>query len=143
MKIILFSIIFIVTLHAFDAPHGLKQQILEKILTNISLNKELIIWSDDKELIEEFNKKGSFSTTATCEDATLLILENKKNLDKTCQEKAIFVMNYALLKEIPQSFGAMFWKKGRPNIVIIAPRAKQSSIVISEKLDDYLEEKIW
>jgi hypothetical protein len=143
MKTVFFSLIFIVTLQAFDASNGLKQQILEKILTNISLNKELIIWSDNKELIEEFDKKDSFTTTADCKDATLLILENKKNLDKTCHEKAIFVLDYALLKEIPQSFGAIFWKKGRPNIVIIAPRAKQSSIIISEKLDDYLEEKIW
>ena len=143
MKTVFFSIIFIVTLHAFDASNGLKQQILEKILTNISLNKELIIWSDNKELVGEFDKKDSFTTTADCKDATLLILENKKNLDKACHEKAIFVLDYALLKEIPQSFGAIFWKKGRPNIVIIAPRAKQSSIIISEKLDDYLEEKIW
>jgi len=143
MKTAFFSLIFIVTLQAFDASNGLKQQILEKILTNISLNKELIIWSDNKELIEEFDKKDSFTTTADCKDATLLILENKKNLDKACHEKAIFVLDYALLKEIPQSFGAIFWKKGRPNIVIIAPRAKQSSIIISEKLDDYLEEKIW
>jgi hypothetical protein len=143
MKTAFFSLIFIVTLHAFDASNGLKQQILEKILTNISLNKELIIWSDNKELVGEFDKKDSFTTTADCKDATLLILENKKNLDKACHEKATFVLDYALLKEIPQSFGAIFWKKGRPNIVIIAPRAKKSSIIISEKLDDYLEEKIW
>jgi hypothetical protein len=94
-------------------------------------------------LVGEFDKKGSFTTTADCKDATLLILENKKNLDKACHEKVTFVLDYALLKEIPQSFGAIFWKKSRPNIVIIAPRAKQSSIIISEKLDDYLEEKIW
>lgn len=143
MKTMFFSIFFIVTLHAFDASYGIKQQILEKILTNISLNKELIIWSDDKELVEEFNKKGSFSTTTNCKDATLLILENKKNLEKICHEKAIFVLDYALLKEVPQSFGAIFWKKGRPNIVIIAPRAKAQSIIVSDKLDDYIEDKIW
>ena len=81
MKTVFFSIIFIVILHAFDASNGLKQQILEKILTNISLNKDLIIWSDNKELVGEFNKKGSFTTTTDCKDATILILENKKNLD--------------------------------------------------------------
>lgn len=44
---------------------------------------------------------------------------------------------------MPQSFGALFWKKGRPNIVIIAPRAKERAIEISQKLNEYVEEKIW
>jgi hypothetical protein len=37
----------------------------------------------------------------------------------------------------------MFWKKGRPNIVIIEPRIKEQNISISKKLDIYKEEKIW
>ncbi|MDD5399875.1 MAG: hypothetical protein PHQ93_01630 [Sulfurimonas sp.] len=137
------GVFFLIALAFADNTHAIKAEILEKIFANISMKKGLVIWSDDKELIEEFDKKGSYATTAYCKDATLLILENKKNLDKTCHEKAIFVLDYALLKEVPQSFGAIFWKKGRPNIVIIAPRAKAQSIIVSDKLDDYVEDKIW
>jgi hypothetical protein len=143
MKIVTAILALLFTLFGHEHTDGIKANILEKVFTNISINKTLIIWSDDKELIEEFNKKGSLATTANCKDATLLILENKKNIEQVCQNTPIFVLDYALLKEVPQSFGAIFWKKGRPNIVIIAPRAKSQSITISDKLDDYLEEKIW
>jgi len=143
MKAIIGVFFLIVFAFASDYTHTAKAEILEKIFANISMKKELIIWSDDKELIEAFNKKGSLTTTANCKDATLLILENKKNMEHMCDSKAIFVLDYALLKEIPQSFGAIFWKKGRPNIVILAPRAKAQSITISDKLDDYIEDKIW
>ncbi|MDD5373395.1 MAG: hypothetical protein PHO62_08225 [Sulfurimonas sp.] len=143
MKAII-GVFFLITLaFAADNTHAIKAEILEKIFANISMKKELIIWSDDKELIGEFDKKGTFTTTTHCKDATLLILENKKNIEKVCHEKAVFVLDYALLKEIPQSFGAIFWKKGRPNIVILAPRAKAQSIIVSDKLDDYVEDKIW
>lgn len=143
MKAAIGVFFLIVFAFAADNTHAIKAEIIEKIFANISMKKGLVIWSDDKELVEEFDKKGSFTTTADCKNATLLILENKKNLDKTCHEKAVFVLDYALLKEVPQSFGAIFWKKGRPNIVIIAPRAKAQSIIVSDKLDDYIEDKIW
>lgn len=138
------GILFLIILaFASDNTHAVKVEILEKIFTNISMKKELLIWSDDKKLIEIFNKKDSFATTANCEDATLLILEDKSNLEKNCKNKPIFVLEYSLLKEIPQSFGAIFWKKGRPNIIIISPRAKELSIDVSQKLSEYLEEKVW
>ncbi|OHE19968.1 MAG: hypothetical protein A2525_12225 [Sulfurimonas sp. RIFOXYD12_FULL_36_11] len=143
MKIVAGILTLLFTLFGHEHTDSIKADILEKVFTNISINKEIIIWSDNENLILEFKAKANFATASKCGDAYLLILENKQNIDKECQEKAIFVMNYALLKEIPQSFGAIFWKKGRPNIVIIAPRAKARSIKISEKLDDYLEEKIW
>lgn len=138
-------IILFLTLFAFASDHAsaIKVAILEKIFKGISLGKELVIWSDNKELSAEFEKRGNFSTTDICKDATLLILEEKKNLEKGCYDKAIFVLEYTLLKDIPQSFGAIFWKKGRPNIVILAPRAKAKSIIVSDALDDYIEEKVW
>jgi hypothetical protein len=47
------------------------------------------------------------------------------------------------LKEIPKSFGSMFWKKGRPNIVLIESRIKEQKISISKELEIYIEERIW
>lgn len=137
--------LILLSVFAFASHHtsGIKAEILSKIFSNISLGKEIVIWSDNQNLSAEFDKKGNFATAKTCQDATLLIVENKKLLDKGCSNKAIFVLDYALLNDIEQSFGAIFWKKGRPNIVILAPRAKAQSISISDALSDYVEEKVW
>lgn len=121
----------------------LQAQVLEKIFQNIAIKQEIVLWSDNKTVLEEIKKSGRFATTEDCLKATLLILQEKKNLPDGICKKAVFVLDYALLKEIPQSFGAMFWKKGRPNIVLIESRAQTYSIQIGKGLEMYVEEKIW
>lgn len=143
MKTFISILFLIVTASASESKYVIKAQILEKIFTNISIKNELIIWSDNKELLSELKKKTGLTTSMECKDASFIILKDKKNLKEECYKKSIFVLDYPLLKEIPQSFGAMFWKKGRPNIVIIAPRVKEQSIKVSDKLNKYTEDRIW
>lgn len=140
----LFLLLFLaLTLFANQEKEMIQAQILEKIFQNIVIKKEIILWSDNKTLLKEFEKKGHFKTTDDCREATLLIVEQTKNLPKQLCQKAIFVLDYALLKEIPESFGSMFWKKGRPNVVLIESRFKLHEIKVSQELEMYVEEKIW
>ncbi|MEA3369836.1 MAG: hypothetical protein U9Q40_00685 [Campylobacterota bacterium] len=141
MRFFLLSILSALLLSASGISHQVK--ILETIVSEISLAKEIKIWSDDKNIIQELNKNNKFITTRNCQDATFIILKDKKNLLNICSDIHIFVLNYKLLSEIPQSFGALFWKKGRPNIVIIEPRVKAQNINITKNLKPYLEEKVW
>lgn len=101
------------------------------------------VWSDNKSILKTLKENNNFKTTNNCKDASIVILQDQKKLTKECATRAIFVLNYELLSEIPQSFGALFWKKGRPNIVIIKSRIKAQSIQVSNDLKPYLEEKAW
>lgn len=143
MKKFLLLLTLALTLLADGKQYAIKAQILEKIFQNIETNKELVIWSDNKTLMEEFEKIGHFKTADDYRGASLLIIEEKNNFPKDIYKKAVFVLDYDLLKEIPQSFGSMFWKKGRPNIVLIEPRAKKHNIKISKELEMYVEERVW
>ncbi len=141
MRILLISILSALLLSASNISHQVK--ILEKVVSEISIDKRMVIWSDNREIIFELERNNKFLTTENCQDATLIILKDKKNLLKICSDIPIFVLNYKLLSEIPQSFGALFWKKGRPNIVIVEPRIKAQNIKASNNLRPYLEEKVW
>lgn len=139
-----FFLLLFLTLSLFANERDvIQEQILEKIFQNISIDKEIILWSDNKNLLQEFEKKGHFRTTDDCREATILIVQDKKNLPNELCRKSIFVLDYSLLKEIPESFGSMFWKKGRPNVVLIESRTKQQNIKISQELEMYVEEKVW
>ena len=142
MKALLLCLLLALTLHASDVNHH-QIRILEKILSEISIDKELSVWSDNKMIIDELKNNQQLNTSNSCEDADILILQKKENLTDRCKSKCIFVLNYNHLSEIKQSFGALFWKKGRPNIVIIEPRLKKQNITISKNLEPYLEEKVW
>lgn len=141
MKIIILLLIAIVTF-ASDTVH-FQAKILEKVLSDISTPKELKIWTDDTKILNELKDHKVLNMVNTICDSNLVIIKNKKHLSKECKADFIFVLQYNLLNEIPNSFGAMFWKKGRPNIVIIEPRINKQNISISKDLEPYLEERVW
>jgi len=141
---ILFILIFITqTLFAITNSDKLRVQIIEKIINEISLTKDKKVWSDNQNILYQLKYNDKLQVTYDCKDATILILENKKTIEKECEDKHIFVLNYQLLKDIPKSFGALFWKKGRPNIIIINPRINLQAIRVSNNLKPYLEDKVW
>jgi hypothetical protein len=143
MKIILIFIFSIFVLSARDNENNLRSQILHKVCTEISINKKLKVWSDNKDVLFHLKKYDELNTVDSCEKASFIILQDSNKLSKACESKHIFVLDYNLLSVVPKSFGAFFWKKGRPNIVIIEPRIKAQSIKISTALQEYLEEKVW
>ena len=137
-------ILIFLTLSLFASSINKHQiKILEKIMSEISIDKQIMIWSDNPKITSELKNNTKFIGGDNCEEATVIILENKKNLTTKCEKKYIFVLNYRLLSDVSQSFGALFWKKGRPNIIILEPRIKSQSIKISKNLEPYLETKIW
>ncbi|MCW8895887.1 MAG: hypothetical protein OQK48_08310 [Sulfurimonas sp.] len=142
MKAIITLLFSSLVLLASETNH-LQVKILETIITNIHLDKNIVVWSDNKNLLAELKKHNVLLTTNICEDATVIILQDKRKLEKECSSKHIFVLNYNSLSHVPQSFGALFWKKGRPNIVLIEPRIKSQLIKISKDLEPYLEERVW
>ena len=141
MKFLFLSILSALLLSASSVDSKVK--ILEKIISEISVNKQITIWSDDKEILSKIKNHKKFITTTACKKANFVILKDKKYLSKVCNDTHVFVLNYKLLSDIPQSFGALFWKKGRPNIVILESRIKKQNIKISKNLEPYLEDKIW
>ncbi|PHQ65129.1 MAG: hypothetical protein COB99_05750 [Sulfurimonas sp.] len=143
MKLLLTLIFFVTVTFASDSSDNLRIQILEKIISDISVNEETKVWSDNKNILNTLKSHNILNTTDNCEDATIIILQEYNNLITQCSSRAIFVLNYKLLSDIPQSFGALFWKKGRPNIVIIKSRIKAQSIQVSNDLNPYLEDKVW
>lgn len=144
MKAIIITLLLTASLLASENKEAVRAQIIEKILSNISIGRAKIVWSDNKELIAGFKKNGDLTTAVNCEKATIVVIENKENIQPdACKNKPVFVLNYNLLKDIPESFGAFFWKKGRPNIVIIQPRTESQNITVSKELTAYVEEKVW
>ena len=118
-------------------------KILETIISKISYDSDIIVWSDSINILSELKNKSILSTSYNCEEANILVLENVDNLPQECLTKNIFLLDYDLLSKIPKSFGALFWKKGRPNIVILEPRIDAQGIKITKELEPYLEEKVW
>ncbi len=142
MKSIFLSLLITLALEASSSnTHQIK--IIEKIFSEISIGEELKIWSDSSDILFGLQTSAHFKIVQNLQDANIIILEKSDTFLSEYLSKAIFVLNYSLLSEIPQSFGALFWKKGRPNIVIIQPRIEKQSITVSKDLYPYMEDRVW
>jgi len=117
-------------------------KILHYIVENINNNTLHKVWSDDARIRSSFGDLG-YSVVSDAKDADLIILKNAASFKKDHIKGKIFVLGYNLLNEIPQSFGAFFWKKGRPNIVFITSRVNKEHLKLSKELQEYEEERVW
>jgi len=136
----LFVISLLFTISLFADSKTLMYEIIGTVLDNLSTPKQKIIYSDDKDLLKALSKH--YAISQTCQESTFIILQ-KEQLPKECQSKDIFVLNYNLLRSVPQSIGAFFFQKGRANIVLLQPKLQKHNIKASPELKPYLEEKIW
>ncbi|SMP87027.1 hypothetical protein SAMN06314042_10526 [Epsilonproteobacteria bacterium SCGC AD-308-O04] len=136
-------LIALLSLSLLGDEYTAKVKILDSIFSQTSIKQDLTFWSDNKMILSQL--QNNHNVTNDCNKATFLIIENKRHVPKRCLEKQvyIFVLDYKLLSKIPQSFGALFWKKARANIVILKPRIKSQNITISDNLKSYLEDQIW
>ena len=101
------------------------------------------VWSDEEVVKKSFLSFSKFEVVSDFEEADLIIIKNNfASLDKY-KNKHIFVLDYNLLSKIPNSFGAFFWKKGRPNIVFIKSRLDEQKLQLASELEPYIEEKVW
>lgn len=142
-KIIFLLSIFVTLLSASNSNSELRLKILKNIISGIENSKPMRLWSDDKEIMDAFSLSKNFVVVDRYEDAKMIILSKKSNLPNKVRSKHIFVLDYDLLYQIPESIGAFFWKKGRPNIVFIKPRLEEHSLKLSANLKPYLEDKLW
>ncbi len=114
-----------------DVKYEIK--ILEKIAEDIT-HKTLIkvyVIGYDKKKIKNFS--NHFTLVQDISDADIVIINKYKDIHNL-RNKIIITTDFSLLKEIPESIGALYWKKGRPHIIFIKERLKDYNIKLS---DDY------
>ncbi len=123
--------------------YTIKAEIIKNIFSGLIVEEEIVIWSDNKHILNSIKRNDTHKTSEECIDANFIVLEVSSDIQLECLDKKIFVLSYEMLNDLPQSFGALFWKKGRVNIILLEPRLKERSIEVSKELVPYMEEKVW
>ena len=110
-KIIIISIFIINTLFASDSYES---KLYEKILPMVFQQKNINIFPDN-EAKDFFKNSSKFNIVYNCDDADLLVGKSIENFPLDCKNKPIFATSYRLFSN-ENSFGAFYWRKGRPQI---------------------------
>ncbi len=120
-------------------------KILEKISIDIVKKTpvKVFVIGYNKNQIKKYAKR--IVIVEDCNKADIIIAKEKSQILKTSCKKKIpgIALNYSLLKENPNFIGALFWYKGRPNLVFISFRLEDFKIKLPGSYSRYIEEKIW
>lgn len=135
-RIFLLFILSVISIYA-DGNYELK--LYEKLLPAIFTQHPINIYTDEKskELLQESDK---FNILKKChEDVVLLISQNNDSIPNTYKNKPIFATSYKLYKNNPNSFGAFYWRKGRPQIIFKKTAIEQFQLTMPNSLQKYIK----
>jgi len=130
LKKIIIILLTILTLNA-STLSDIKAQIILNIAHLITHKKDINIYTDDPAFLDIFKTNKNIHRVYNCFNADLIITNDSKNIQKLCKNKQTNIIS-TRYKDYKQNndvdFGAFFWQKGRPNMLI------NSSIIQKRKM---------
>ncbi len=122
----------------------LEIKILEKISKDITDKNKINVYLIDYNPRLLIRYSTSFVLVKDCGKADIIIAKTNSKEDlKMCHNVPGIALNYSLLKENKIFIGALFWYKGRPNLVFIKSRLERFKIDLPESYSRYIEEQLW
>lgn len=133
-----FILIILILYSITSANDNYKLKLYETVLTALFKSKHIYVYSDEKgrKIIQGSNK---LIFTNHCGDADLLLGKNLQEAKEKCPDKPVFATSYRTFKNSKNSFGAYYWTKGRPQIILNAYVIKRYSLSVPENMKRYLQ----
>ncbi len=145
MKKVIYILLFVFSF-SFAGQNGKEIKFEAKLIDSIASalfkkdNLFVYVYGDDAKKIIKYSK--ILKRTQDIKKADFILASIKLNSKLKNEKKPIIGMKYFLLKD-ENVIGAIFWHKGRPNIVFIKDRLKKFEINPPKSLEKYIEDKVW
>lgn len=111
-KIILILLLLFAFLNAKD---NLTLELYKKVLTSIFHSQTIKVYTDS-ETREILQQSSKFEIVDSCDKSVAVLVGKFSKLSTICKDKPLFSTDYRGFKNTPNSFGAYYWRKGRPQL---------------------------
>ncbi len=134
-KLLIILLLFSINIFA-NSNYELK--LYEKVLPIIFDIKYPVVYADShtKEILK--NSK-IFTLTNNCNEVDFMMGKNLIDLNSNCNNKPIFATSYRGFKNMQNSFGAFYWRKGRPQIKFKQDIIIKFNLYIPQTLRKYVK----
>ncbi len=138
-KIVIILIILFVNSLASDL-NKIKVEIISQISSVIMKKERVKVFVSDRKFLKLKKDTKKIKFVNTCQDADIIVCKDIKNLPKECRNKIILCTRYRSYKRSDSAFGAIFWQKGRPNLIFSAKSIKERGIRLPNSFRKYIDE---
>jgi hypothetical protein len=148
-KILLLAVILFGQLFAQEQESTLK--IYHQIFSDLLHKKQIKVYTDDRELRNIFRKSKDILLVVKPEVSDIVIVGSRQMYERIIHrikakggssQTLVFATDYRLLKQYPDIVGALYWKKGRSQLLFLKPRLDRYHIVLPTGYEPYILEQI-
>jgi len=113
--------------------------------------EKIRVYTKDKELLDIFRNSKKIIPVKTPEESDIIVVGNsavyQKIHDLVVKQKKredviIFATDYHLLKKYPYIIGALYWKKGRSQLLFLRPRLEKYHITLPDEYQPFIVESL-
>lgn len=148
-KILVLMILIYGHLYALDKQSTLK--IYHQIFFAMLPKDKIKVYTKDKELLEIFKYSKKIIPVTNLEESDIIVVSNSHTYqkidhflqhEKKKNDHIIFATDYHLLKEYPYIVGALYWKKGRSQLLFLKPRLEKYHITLPDDYHQFIVESL-
>lgn len=112
----IYKIFYLLLIYNFAFANNYELKLYEKVLPSIFKEIPIKVFADkDTHVLLEHSNK--FHIVSKCDKAVILLIGKRfDNIPIQCKDKPIFATSYRSYKNSVNSFGAFYWRKGRPQL---------------------------
>lgn len=144
-KIIGIFLIFSIWVYALDRDSTLK--IYQDIFISLSTKQVVSVYTLDSEYQSVFKQASKLHIVHRPEISDIILITNISGLDalktlpKGEKSPIVFVTEYQLLKKSEKIVGAIYWRKGRSQLLFLKNRLEKNNITLPAKYHKFIVEK--
>ena len=136
-KLLIIFICLFIVLNANDDVYTLN--LYEKVFPTIFKKRPIKVFVD-KDTKEMLKNSDKFEIINSCNKSVVLLIGKKfGKISKECKDKPIFSTHYRSYKRQKNSFGALYWRKGRLQIKFKRDVLKRFNIKLPSDLEKYIK----
>jgi len=137
MKVLQLFVMGMILLYGAD---NYELKLYEKVLPLFFKSEPIAVYADD-EVAKILKKSAKFHLVTSCEEDTVVIVGSAfEHLSPLCKKKPIFATSYRAYMHYKNSFGAFYWRKGRPQLKFKKEVLDGFGMHIPKDLVRYVEE---
>jgi len=136
-------------LFAMDAKSTLN--VYYELFSSLTHKEKFSVYVSDKELKEIFSHSKRFVSSQDPSQADVVLLTDEASyfhVKRVLSSKEgvsmpiFFTTDYHLLADHPEFIGALYWKKGRSQLLFIKPRLQVYHIDLPQEYDPFIIESL-
>lgn len=134
------NLLILIICYSVAMADSAKAKLIENIIEVLFADTKISLFVQDKAYMPTEGSK-IFKNAPNCESAEVIIVKSFDSVSKKCLETAKYaiVTSYGAYKKDEDALGAIFWQKGRLNLIFREKKLEELELSLPSSYDRYIE----